>query len=696
MKQNNNFIKTFILLYFFISSSLFGASIIKEFTFPINTLKSEIVNGYSFVSLKGCDLYLQDIGKPILPFANVNLLIPPDAEITEIEVLDIKQTDMPGEFLLYPGQPPRPISYQGPIEFIEPDIETYNLSTEYPGKLTEIVPSGNKSGFRIGGIFLYPLQYIPKEKKLILYERIRIRISYEQGRYEVWPLTQSQKELFSADVRSLVCNPEDINRFSPPTRASENPDVDYIILTSQTLEPRFGPLVKWLRKTGIWADTFNTSWVYANYTGYDNAEKIRKFILDYFTNHGTKYVLLAGDISIIPKRGTYSIVNTAPPTIDSFIPCDLYYFDLQWSWDGNGNHVYGDNWTISGKKDTVDLYYDVYGGRWPVETQAEIDTLMRKFFTYVKTPDTLYQKRILLPWGDLWGNDSASRQSQDTIANLSPTGWTDRYINKTMNTTEVRDSLNNGFGFCHLVGHGNEVGVYWTSTGPEMYLTSHTSQQINYNKLVIANSMGCYPGCFDYSSGDCLAEEMLKARGSAIATIMNSRYGWGYSSGQIGPSELLDVRFYDHLFSRDSIRIASCHQSSKERYRNSALNIQVWRWCYYELNLFGEPQMMMWKDNPKKMVAKFNSQIGTGSQSFAVTCSSQGTPLAGALVCLWKGTEVYTKGTTASNGQVSFAINPTTPGYMYVTVTAKNKIPFEDSCNVIYTKDVGVTTIEVP
>jgi hypothetical protein len=347
------------------------------------------------------------------------------------------------------------------------------------------------------------------------------------------------------------------------------------------------------------------------------------------------------------------------------------------------------------------LYYDVYIGRWPVETSAETDTMIRKFFTYTKTPDTLYQKRILLPCSYLFPLYDYT-QPQDSIANLSPAGWTDRVVDMGQNYTAwrlaTRDSLNTGFGFTHLVGHGNYQGVYITtaggSSGP-MYYYTDPATQTNYDKLVIANSNACISGNFE--TNDCLAEEMVKARGSAIAAMMNSRYGWGYNGNYPpGPSELLDIRFYHFFFSRDSIRISHCHQASKENYRNTAYNDLCWRWCYYELNLFGEPQMMMWKDNPKKIIARFNNPAYTGSQNFAVICSSQGLPLSGASVCLWKGSEVYIKGTTNANGQVSLSINPATIGNMYVTVTTKNRIPCEDSTAVVYLSDVGVTAIEVP
>jgi len=75
-----------------------------------------------------------------------------------------------------------------------------------------------------------------------------------------------------------------------------------------------------------------------------------------------------------------------------YIACDLYYADLDWSWDGDNDNKFGE-WG----EDTVDLYHDVYIGRVPVENTSQINNFINKLFRYLKTPDTTYQKRLLLP-----------------------------------------------------------------------------------------------------------------------------------------------------------------------------------------------------------------------------------------------------------------------------------------------------------
>jgi photosystem II stability/assembly factor-like uncharacterized protein len=82
------------------------------------------------------------------------------------------------------------------------------------------------------------------------------------------------------------------------------------------------------------------------------------------------------------------------------------------------------------------------------------------------------------------------------------------------------------------------------------------------------------------------------------------------------------------------------------------------------------------------MVADFPDSINLEPQEFMVTVTSGTNPVSNALVCLWKGNEVYDKSRTNGSGTATFIISPTTHGYMYVTVTARNKLPVEDSCHV--------------
>jgi photosystem II stability/assembly factor-like uncharacterized protein len=653
----------------------------KEFTFSENDLTIEQLDSFAYIRMAGFR-YGSEPGSPLLPYYSVSVLIPPTAEITDVSIIEYDKDSITSEYLQYPVYPAQPAVPIGETTaFVPPNDSIYSLDTEYPTERALGIRTGCKAGYRIAGLFLYPISYIPKEKKLYLYTRLKVRIEYDEGKYQQPYLTLSQKELFSQDVEKLIINPEDIGQYAPSTHQVENPEIDYIIITSSALTDSFLPLVNWLRKTGIWADTISTTYIDNHYSYRDLQEKIRYFIKDYYDNHGLKYVLLGGDVSIVPSRKTWLYLSE---DTCEFVPCDLYYADLQYSWDGNHNDSFGE-FGNSGVFDTVDLLYDLNIGRASVENDGEVSNFIRKLFIYEKTPDTLYQKRILLPWGKLWSGYDAS-QSQDSIVNYLPTDWSDTLILNHLigDMDTVKHAIDHGFGFCHFVGHGSWCEIDW-DISPQVYMYSSYSDpgdpasQTNDSQLVVANAISCHPGAFTYSI-DCLAEKMMNAKACAVAVIMNSGYGWG-GLDHIDGSELLDVRFYDFLF-QDSASIAVIHQRSKESYFGDAYYLWWWRWCYDGLNLLGEPSMPLWTDNPRTMVADFPDSIYTGSQDFTVSVTSDGFPVSNALVCLWKGNEVYDKSRTNTSGQASFIISPTTHGYMYVTVTARNKLPFEDSCYV--------------
>ncbi len=83
---------------------------------------------------------------------------------------------------------------------------------------------------------------------------------------------------------------------------------DYVVITSAALESSFQPLVAEKISRGLSAAIVTTDYIYANYTGtetHDNPDKIRQFIADSYANHGTQWVLLGGDVEVVPARGVY-------------------------------------------------------------------------------------------------------------------------------------------------------------------------------------------------------------------------------------------------------------------------------------------------------------------------------------------------------------------------------------------------------
>jgi len=646
-----------------------AGTVTRTITFDRRDLRITPVNGYDVLELADFNTTLE-LGKPMMPEAVFNVLIPPTATVTGITAEPLASEEIPGTFRVYPVQEPVPISAKTAPRFIPADAATYSSTAPYPPKLVDWHYTGTKSGWRICPFGVHPLSYIPATGKLTLFSRIRVTITYEENRSAPTRITASQRACFRADVARLVINPEDVDRFAPPERPSDGLDCDYAIITSSSLASQWAGLAEWRTKKGFYTRVFRTDSITSVYPGRDNQEKIRNFIIDYFNNHGLKYVLLAGDNSIIPaRRGRVVVSGTTGD-----IPVDLYYADLQWSWDGDHDNLFGEM-----SEDTVDLFYDVYVGRASVDNATQCQTFVNKVFLYEKNPTTDYLKKLLLPYVELWTGYSG-RIVSDSIATYTPSGWRDAYIANPTSVNPMRDSINAGYHYCHAAAHGDDYGLY-TQSGTPIYDRNTASGQTNSTRPVILNSIACYPGNFE--TEDCLAEALMNnANGGAVATIMNSRYGYG-TPPTVGPSEKLDIRFYDFLFTYDTVEIGATHARSKEIYVYSAQSQAVWRWCYYELNLFGDPNMPLWKDAPGTMTAANRDTTTTGAQSFQVTVTSAGNPVPGALVCLYKPAEVHEIGRTGSNGVATITINPITPGTMFLTVTAAQKRPLEKTVVVV-------------
>ena len=122
------------------------------------------------------------------------------------------------------------------------------------------------------------------------------------------------------------------------------------------------------------------------------------------------------------------------------IPADLYYMDLQWSWDGNGNSVFGE-----ATGDTVDFYTDIYLGRAPIASTANAQTFVNKVSTYQRSPNTAFIKKSYLPWVPLFTGYTGEAVS-DTIANMTPVGWTDTKVGSP-STSAFQSAINSGYGY---------------------------------------------------------------------------------------------------------------------------------------------------------------------------------------------------------------------------------------------------------
>ena len=173
----------------------FAKPLLSENSYKVQYKAEFSKENFSFDKLKGYDrirfkegTYLTDVAKPMLPSREIQIAIPAGMKITNVYAADIKSEEISGEYNIFPAQPPARTSLsEDEIKFVEPDVETYKSTQPYPSKLVEFVRQSDLAGQSIAYFRLYPLQYVPGEKRLELYTSISIVLEgtpgYECGDY---------------------------------------------------------------------------------------------------------------------------------------------------------------------------------------------------------------------------------------------------------------------------------------------------------------------------------------------------------------------------------------------------------------------------------------------------------------------------------------------------------------------------------
>jgi hypothetical protein len=688
--------KRALVLWLLVTVPLLAGTITETLNFSEQDLTMYRVDDYDVVEIKGSPV-LVNPGAPRMPWILRKLVIPAGAVPVSVAIVYEDWKDISGNYNVIPAQRDVPLPVPGKTfepEPLMPNPDIYNSAEPFPRAKIRSSGMGRLSGFHIAHVDVFPVRFIPALGKLQLATKITYKLEYrETGRADVVS-SQRQRAVFADAVQGIVANPQDVARFAPMIGKNRGVSFvppgyyEYVVISAPPMDTVFERLAEWKTKKGIPATVVDISWISSSYTGYDLAEKVRNFIIDAHDNWGTIYVLLGGSgdyetsgQNIVPTRKAY-YTYAGGPDGDS-LPSDLYFGDLDGNWDYNGNHVYGQ------LSDSVDMYADVHVGRASVYNVAKAQNFVYKVFTYEKNPPTDYLKKMLLPTAILWSSYE-ERPMQDSIARMTPADWVDAKLyerNGLLSRPRMIDSMNVGFGLGHWVGHGNESGIYM---GSSAYLSSSDADNlINGDRQGIANSIACMCGGWDLTPGsDCFAERLVnRVGGGLVAAIMNSRYGWGaYVSGYVpGPSERIDTSFYHKVLVDDLHHIGDAHSIAKDAwvfYADSGNQYDMTRWCVYELNLLGDPEMPLWTDVPLYLTVNYPAAVPVGFQNINISVTSNDSPVANALVCLQKGSETYVSDYTNMAGLVTLSVNPTTPGTMYITVTALNHYPYEDSLMV--------------
>ncbi|MDD3626006.1 MAG: C25 family cysteine peptidase, partial [bacterium] len=555
----------FMMAFLFIFTGIIFAGVLtKEINFKDSDLLFQKRGDYDVIKIKGGN-FERVPGKPLIPYKTVFISVPDGFKPESVKVINSSFTYLPQVYALFPSQKQVPImtGEKGDTpEFIKMEEIYKNSIAAYPDKMVESTNPGYLAGHCIYGINVYPISYLPKTGQVKFYHSIQVEVTYSLDGKKTRPINHrnSRTELqFQSVLKTLVINPQEVEFNSmglikeSSIQKGEIPDntkpflspgeVDYVIITDPAYETNFQPLADWKTKKGIPTQIVTTDWLYANYTGTDNAEKIRNFIIDAYTNWGTQWILLGGDTDIIPERPAYAMTCGAGYYADEDdIPCDLYFSDLDGDWNANANTVYGE------LDDNIDMYPDVYVGRAPVDSASEVQAFVNKVLNYEKNPELDYQLRVSFVGAYLDSYPTDGGIAKDTIDTESFPSRFDPISkfyenNGTLSYTNVMNALTAGQ---NLFNHNDHCNEYVMGLGPDELSLTDMDNLTNSNRFTVLYSIGCWAAALDR---DAIAEHFVVNPNGGGIFVGNSRYGW-YSplNPGNGTSDLFDREFWKSVF----------------------------------------------------------------------------------------------------------------------------------------------------
>lgn len=617
-----------IFIYLFLaifSSNLLAGEYGHIYKFKQPVIKD--MNGLQTIELEDTRPNDAVIGAPLLPVRTAKIFIPAEAIVTSISVDPGTLKSIEGFYTIQHATRPYPTSYTGPIKVDKPNPDIYSSDSDYPSVITVEMGSQYLCGTQIVLVDLNPVVYNPAQGQIKYYEQIKITIKTEyRDRPEgVMPLRN-----LPADTKQILRNIDNKDAFLSMTSVQRSQDKkslspemsstisetaeptaarDYVVITTSGMITAFTALTNH-RQTAA-GGSFTTyimdiATILSGYAGTDDAEKIRNFIIDMYTNYGTKYVVLGGDCDgvhgsqVISTRGCYASVNggSGPDKDpDEYIPTDLYFGCLDGSWNNDGDALWGESNDGIGGGD-IDWQSEVYVGRIPADTYSEATAQINKIIAY-ETGASLFKTLLVgenLDTTPTWGGDKLD-YVYSFMNSMPKTELYDRdHASNNWPKADLLTQINsNNYDWLNHLGHGNPT---WNMKLANLDVASMTNT--NYFFLY---TQACYSGSIDgrwwgpsapyiTPPGDCVLEDMVNSSNhGAFAIIGNSRFGW-YNSGSFhsGASNLAHKEFMDAIFVDGDTRLGEANQKSKTQL---SLSSGVYRWIAFETNLLGCPATNM-------------------------------------------------------------------------------------------------------
>ena len=567
--------------------------------------------------------YGNDLSCPALPKVCVNILIGPDEELLDFSYKKTEQKIL-DNILIAPC--PEILPTNSPVkDRINTDTLVWYTQDIYPQTFVDYLGSYTINGYKILSFDICPFRYDNLSRVLYLEQNFTFDISLKTTTSKRNVKIRQNDE---AIIRNLVVNTEDIclyKKFIILTKQGlqTTPLYEYAIITNNELKPTFQKLANWKTLKGVRTIVLAVEDIYAAYPDTISQHmKIKEALKSLYENNtpNFKYVLLAGDVDVIPAQMCYvKFVNR--DTYSTFTPTDLFYANFNtMDWDANGNGIFGE------LSDSIKLSQDIAITRAPVSTIADAEVFVNRIISYESAHNIQTWSNNILLCGcrnynsyeingvimsdahvqgkrlydcymrPYFGADSIRKvEFYDTGTDL-PGGANYDFI-----ASNIQKELSKGYTFVCEDSHGEPLE--WSSTEGADYSVSYADTLNNSNHTIIVTS-ACLTNAFD-STYRCLSEAFIRNPNSGVVAYFGcSRSGWsGGGKNQFGDSNAINGLLYKNIILDPNKNYGEIVRQVKNSIVTGSNTYNItYRWLLFGLNPIGDPEMPIFTKRPKKFM----------------------------------------------------------------------------------------------
>ncbi len=533
-------------------------------------------------------------GKPLVPSKIVSYAIPPNAKILDISAQIDTINTIPRPVEIIPT--PSPIIIDGENNeddstFTKNYNDVYQSDDPYPANIIEFMGTSQYRKYELVDIRVNPFTYYPLSKQLDYYPEITIQIEYELTEKNDVIIDNLKRTEDTAE--EIIDNYQQAQQWYPQTKQKDTGQYSYVIITLDSLTSSVIPLVNWEISKGETVNVTTTSWIYLNYAGYDNGEKIRNFLRDKYPSSewGIENVLLVGSYSDVPIR------FTAQPAETDYYYAELSQPDSQ-SWDIDGDHQYGES------SDPIDFYAEVNVGRIPFSTPTTVYDICDKSVDYEQTNDPTFKKNILLLGAYFWDDTDNAVLMEAISSNPWMSDWTKTRMYEQGHSSYSSDyDLNignvnsvwpsNTYAYVDWAGHGSPTSAHIMYSKGSAFVNTGTCSYLNddYPAIIFADA------CSNHETEQFnIGQGMMQQGGVGFLGSTEIAYGMHAWNGPYdGSSQSLDYFFTSYVTSGDYTQGEAHQKALREMYTNS-----LWYYTYLETfewgSFLGNPNLKMFYD----------------------------------------------------------------------------------------------------